>query len=681
MRIILSVQLAVLLLFLVFFLGGLGPLSAQALTPSSTPASGSSGTTQEEEASGHTPAVESSANTLPAGSLPVMQEMVVTASRLDTPISQVANSMTVITAQDIKQKQAQTAQDALQGVPGLALLQNGAPGENSGLFIRGADQGHALVLLDGIPLNNPMGTDREFAGWDQTFLDDINRIEVVRGPMSTCYGTNATAGVVNLITQKGDGIPKGSLMFEGGAYQSFREAASASAGDGFGNVALSVSRFDTQGFPSADKSFGNTLNNPDGNMTASLRLGVLPTGNLDGDAFIRFSQARTSLPAQAGSGGDDPNYFLNERQWVVGDQWKWTLGPWEQVLGFSYTNDLQLFTDDFSSYVNSHYERSAYEGQSSQINWQNNVKLSKEETLVAGFQGGQEWGREDATADYGSGPSETYINQTDTTGSYFVESQSALTDRLFTTLGGRLDAVSSFGNQFTYRAAAAYFVPGLETKLKATYGTGFKAPSLYQIYSPYGNTGLLAETSEGWDAGFEQPLAQNALRVGATYFHTTFANQINFETTATPPYGQYFNVGRALTEGWETFVSIQPFQELILRADYTYTWAADLDSGAQLIRRPQNQADFSANYRLGTAHFGLNVVYVGDRPDLAYVNFTSTSVTLPEYILVNLTASCKVDGYLELFGRVDNLFNTAYEEVYGYGTPGLSVYAGTKVSL
>lgn len=650
------------------------------------------------------PLLEPSTNTLAAKSNvylspeqpPItLPEVVVTANRVDMPLSQVANSMSVITSKDIEQKQADTALSALQGVPGLTLLQNGAAGEISGIFVRGADAGHTLVLLNGVPLNNPISTDRAFSDFDQLYVDDINQMEVLRGPLSTLYGTNATAGVVNIITQKGEGAPKGSFLFEGGAYNSFREAASASAGNDAGNIALSVSRFDTQGFPSADKSFGNTIDNADGNTTASLRFGFSSRSNLsnfDNNIFMRFVNSRTNVDAQGGANGDDPNYFVDERQWVTGSQMKWNLlgSGWEQVLGISYTDDFQKYTDDFSSYPNSHYERGAFEGQSAQLNWQNNIDLWKGETLVAGIQGQKEWGREDDTygyiAEYLSPPQTiigppTFINQTTTTGSYFLESQTGLLNRLFATLGGRIDAVSSFGSQLTYRGAVAYFVPEFGTKLNVTYGTGFKAPSIYQLYSPYGNNSLQAETSEGWDAGFEQPFVGGDLKAGATYFQNDFSNLIDFESSATPPYGRYINIGNARTEGWETFASAKPIRNLELKADYTYTWAFDVQTGQQLQRRPQNQADYSTSYQWGDANLGCSLLYVGERPDLSFVNYTATPIALPAYALVNLVASYQLDKHLKLFGRINNLFNTSYEEIYGYGTPGFSVYFGTRISL
>jgi vitamin B12 transporter len=629
------------------------------------------------------PPVESGSNTRTAGKGLTLPEVVVSVSRLDTPVSQVANSVSVITAKEIEQKQADTVLDALEGVPGLTLLQNGSPGQNSDLFIRGADAGHTLVLMDGIPLNNPITTDRQFGGLDQLFLEDVGRIEVVRGPLSMVYGTDATAGVVDIIPQRAGGTPKGSLMFEGGAYGTFHEAATASAGNDWGDLSLSLSRFDTAGFPSADKSFGNTLDNRDGNTTASLRFGAYPLANLQNSLFVRYDQSLTSLDAQGGADGDDPNYFLRERQWVAGSRTQWDLwgGAWEQVLGISYTDDLQEFTDDFSAYPNSHYERGAFEGQAAQLTWQNNFHPWKEETLVAGFQGRRDWGREDDTTDYGYGLSDALINRSTSTGGYFLESQTSLWGRLFAILGGRLDEVSSFGGQFTYRGALAYFIPGWETKVKVSYGTGFKAPSIYQLYSPYGNQDLSAENSRGWDAGFEQPLGAGTVRVGASYFHDDFSNLIDFESTAAPPYGRYFNVDAARTEGWEAFASVHPLRELVLKAQYTYTWALDLQTDSPLLRRPQNQADFNAFFEKDGAGLGLEVLYVGDRADENFATYPASPVTLPPYWLVNLRASFEISPQVKFFGRVDNLLNASYEEIYGYGTPGLSVYMGTKVSL
>jgi vitamin B12 transporter len=165
--------------------------------------------------------------------------------------------------------------------------------------------------------------------------------------------------------------------------------------------------------------------------------------------------------------------------------------------------------------------------------------------------------------------------------------------------------------------------------------------------------------------------------VGATYFRNDFTDLIDFDNITY----LYNNVSRAETLGWETFLSAKPLKGLVLRADYTYTWAVNLEKGEQLIRRPQNRADLSAFYQWDALGMGLSVAYVGDRPDLDFSGGSASPVTLDPYTLVNLMASYQLDRYIKFFGRVENLFDTKYEEVFGYGTAGLSFYAGTKISL
>ncbi len=628
---------------------------------------------------------DSTANTITAESpqnKAVLPEVVVTANRLDTPVSQVANSMTVITKRDLDQKQITTVLDALRGVPGLDLIKSGGSGQLSSVFIRGGNGEHTLVLFDGIPLNDPISTTRQYADMDQLSVDNVKQIEVVRGPESPVFGSNAMGGVVNIITQEGVGTPSGSLLFEGGAYNTIREVVSARGGDAGGNFSLSASRYDTDGFPSADKSMGNIINNPDGNTTASLRLNASPTNNFEGHIIGRFVQSRTGLDDGSGPGMDNPNFFVDGRQFLWGGQAKLKLlnGDWEQTLGLSFTDHQRVFNNKLDpTYPSSFDQKATYDGQLIQAAWQNNLRPFAGETLVAGVQLHGESAEVNDVSDYGWGPTTTLLKQTSSTASCFVENQTSINDRLFLTLGGRLDSYNSFGSQYSFRGAAAFFIPGLDTKLKATYGTGFKAPSLYQLYSPYGNTALAPESSLGFDAGFEQPIAGKILLAGATYFHNDYDHLIDYDFAT----DKYININQAQTEGWETFVTAHPVKDLECRANYTYTFARNTLTGEQLLRRPQSKAGFDAFYKWDAADFGLSLIYLGDRQDVSFPPplYSKVPVTLPSYFLVNVMASYTVSEHLKLFARANNLLNQAYEEVYGYGTAGLSVYAGTKVSF
>jgi vitamin B12 transporter len=243
-----------------------------------------------------------------------------------------------------------------------------------------------------------------------------------------------------------------------------------------------------------------------------------------------------------------------------------------------------------------------------------------------------------------------------------------------------VDFHSQFGTHSTYQAGLAYFIPVLETKLKATYGTGFLAPSLYQLYDPsFGNLSLQPENSTGFDAGFEQPLWDDFVRVGATYFHQDYNSLIDFVSTGFFT-GQYFNVGQAQSDGVEAFADLKGVRNLKMRLDYTSTHAWDAATGLPLIQGPQDKLSLETYYRQNAVEWGISFVVVGPRPDLNFSTYPATRVTMDSYRLVNLRAAWQIDPRVKLFARVDNLLNQTYEETWGYGTPGLSAYLGVKLS-
>ncbi|MFH1081257.1 MAG: TonB-dependent receptor, partial [Pseudomonadota bacterium] len=239
---------------------------------------------------------------------------------------------------------------------------------------------------------------------------------------------------------------------------------------------------------------------------------------------------------------------------------------------------------------------------------------------------------------------------------------------------------SMFGTEATYRLTASYLIKQSQTRLKGTYGTGFKAPSLYQLYSQYGNRNLEAAKSKGWDIGFEQPLLAKKIFLGLTYFGNDFDNMIQFDSVQS----KYRNIAAAATQGVEVALSVQPLKELALRLGYTYTDTEDKTTGERLLRRPRHRLAFDANYRFrGKGNVNLGIVYVSQRDDNYFDNMTysTTRVSLGGYTLVNLAASYDLTRNLQLFGRIENLGNTHYEEVAGWGTPGIGAYGGVKLSF
>ena len=610
-----------------------------------------------------------------------LKEVVVTANRVDVPLQDVTSSSTVITLTDLEQKQAGTVLDAIQSVPGVDIAQTGQPGETASVYIRGTNPEHTLVLFDGIPLNDPIGAPGSYDYLDGLSLDDVKQIEVIRGPQSTLWGSNAIGGVINIIPQSGPSPLGGSVLVEGGSYGTSHEAASAHGGDNGGYFNVDVSHFNTSGFPALEAQYGGTVNNGDDNNTASLGVGSNLTSNLQENILVRYSQSNTSIDADNENFvlGDDPDYFALQKQFMAASHTDWKLldGSWEQILTASFADDNRLFNGVSNPY-NTYFEQGNFDGQTAQINWQNNIRLAKEETVVVGIQGQQQWAISNDTNGYsdvtGSAFTSVVPETTVQTASVFIESQTSIEDNFFFNLGGRWDDHSQYGVHTTYQAGLAYVVPDLNTKLKANYGTGFLAPSLYQLYAPtYGNASLLPETSVGYDIGFEQPIGKD-LTVGASYFDNDLTNLIQFVNT-------YSNVGQARSYGVESFVEFKGVKNLDIKGNYTYDNAQDLIANVPLLRRPQNKASGDVDYQLDAAGLGASLIYVGNSFDENFVTGSGNIVPLASYFLVNLRAFYQVNSQVKLFARVDNLFNQYYEEAFGYTTPGLSVYGGTKVSF
>ena len=610
-----------------------------------------------------------------------LKEVVVTANRVDVPLQDVTSSSTVITLTELEQKQAGTVLDAIQSVPGVDIAQTGQPGETASVYIRGTNPEHTLVLFDGIPLNDPIGAPGSYDYLDGLSLDDVKQIEVIRGPQSTLWGSNAIGGVINIIPQSGPSPLGGSVLVEGGSYGTSHEAASAHGGDNGGYFNVDVSHFNTSGFPALEAQYGGTVNNGDDNNTASLGVGSNLTSNLQENILVRYSQSNTSIDADNENFvlGDDPDYFALQKQFMAASHTDWKLldGSWEQILTASFADDNRLFNGVSNPY-NTYFEQGNFDGQTAQINWQNNIRLAKEETVVVGIQGQQQWAISNDTNGYsdvtGSAFTSVVPGTTVQIASAFIESQTSIEDNFFFNLGGRWDDHSQYGVHTTYQAGLAYVVPDLNTKLKANYGTGFLAPSLYQLYAPtYGNASLLPETSVGYDIGFEQPIGKD-LTVGASYFDNDLTNLIQFVNI-------YSNVGQARSYGVESFVEFKGVKNLDIKGNYTYDNAQDLIANVPLLRRPQNKASGDVDYQLDAAGLGASLIYVGNSFDENFVTGSGNIVPLASYFLVNLRASYQVNSQVKLFARVDNLFNQYYEEAFGYTTPGLSVYGGTKVSF
>ncbi|WP_026868819.1 TonB-dependent receptor plug domain-containing protein [Inquilinus limosus] len=601
-----------------------------------------------------------------------LEPIVVTANRVPTPAAEVGSAVTVITRQELEDRQIRQVSDVLRTVPGVAVNRTGPLGQSAQIRIRGSESNQTLVLIDGVEVNDP-SSESEF-DFAHLMADDIERIEVLRGPQSALYGSDAIGGVVNIVTRRGEGPVGGTASLEGGGYGTVRGHASVSGGDDDLDVLLGAAGLLTDGTSAARRG-----SEADGtrNGTVYTKIGLHPSELVDIDVIGRYTRFRTDLDGFAGGLGAidsrddvDGSTFLGRIQGRL----KLLDGRWEHVVGLSYVDDSRDYRDGDDIVT------SSYRGKTTRIDYQTNLSLDTEALLPAEHRLTFAVDHEEQQADSDSGFADfsRRIGSTGLVGQY----QLGLFDSLFLTGSMRHDLNDLFRDTTTWRLTAAYRIDATGTKLRASYGTGVKNPTLFELYgftNTYrGNPNLKPERAEGWDAGFDQEVWGDRVVLDATYFEQRISDLIvgSGQGSANLP-------GTATARGVELGVSVIPIDDLTVRAAYTYTDAQDA-TGAELVRRPRNIASLDINYRFldGAATVNLGIDYNGPQKDLAFDEaYNSSPATLDGYTLVNLAASYQVSDRVQVYGRIDNLLDEAYEEVWTYGSLRRAGYLGMKVSF
>ncbi len=591
-------------------------------------------------------------------------EVLVSATKTESYQAQSGASTTVITANDLQKKGKRTVLEVLRDVPGISIMQYGSFGGSSSMYLRGTKPGHTLVLLDGIELNDPMKTDRSF---DFAYLlaDNIERIEVVRGAQSTLYGSDAMGGVINIITKKGEGAPKWQASLEGGSHNTFRETLGYSGSENKLSYSLSLIRLDTDG---VSKAANGAEDDGYENTTFSARLGYALFEEANLDFILRHVDAKYDY--DDGANQDDPNKI----GW-----WKSTVGKlafdqsvnsiWDYKLSLTCSETVRKYKDDPDAVDTTDNTHNWYIGDMKKIEWQNNIYPVDWSEITAGFEYEEERGFSDGKASWDRFDRKTMDNK-----GYYIQNQFKLWETLFVTPGLRIDDNHLFGTETTCKVSAAYLIPEAGTRLKANWGTGFKAPSLYQLYSPsYGDVTLNPDEGTSYDFGFEQDLFQDKVSFGLTYFNNDFENMVDWDSAT----WKYKNIDNVQTKGIELEASFKAAENLTLSANYTYTKTKDEDTGKELARRPKSQAGFDLNWMfLEKANVNLSGSYVGARWD-----DSANTRKMKAYTKVDLYGSYDLNEDLQVFGRIENLFDKTFEQIHGYAGAGISGYAGIKATF
>ena len=606
----------------------------------------------------------------PAGSMPLQ---IVSATRIATPATQIGSSVTVITAADIAAAQLRTVSDVLLLVPGVNVVQSGGPGGQTSVFMRGTNSNHTKVLIDGIDVSDPSNAGSSF-DFGQLLAADIARIEVLRGAQSGLYGSDAIGGVISITTRAGMGPLNVAASAEGGSFHSNNETLSVSGSTAQFQYSANLEHLHAGSTPVTPLDLllpGEARNNDyEDNVTASTRLTYLIAPDLDVTVVGRFTGAHYAFTGEDYSLFPDPGFPTAQQSRSDTSQYYTRLsghlvsfdGFLDQSLGVAYSSAWTLNRDpSLGASVNT--------GDRVKIDWQGALRLSGDETLVLDAEHARDAVHEPISAQV-----------TDNAGA--VELQSRLGAAFSSALNLRYDDNSRFGSKVTWRFAPSYAIAASDTRILGSVGTGFKAPTLgelYQDFPPFffANPNLKPETSTGYDLGVEQGLFSKSVRIGATVFRNEIRNLITTDVTGST----YANVGRALTRGVESFIAWQPLQTLTWRADYTYTLADDVILHQALLRRPKHKATLNALWQFNEAwSLDGTVLYVGSWVD-GNRDFSIPRLTAPAYTTVNLAVNYALVRNLGIFGRVDNLFDRHYQDPVGFLHPALGVFLGVRGQL
>jgi len=609
-----------------------------------------------------------------------LDNILVTASRSPIPAISAGSSTTVITREQMEQQQARYVTDLLRAVPGFSVSQAGTFGSQTQVRVRGAEANHVLVLIDGVRANDPASGD-EFR-WEFLSTSNVERVEIVRGPQSSLWGSDAVSAVVNVITRSGDDRHDIEAYAEGGTFDTLNGGLQGGTSGNNWSLVFGLERLGTGG--SNISRSGDE--NDDSDMTSASLSGIYrPSGNLAFnvglravDAWSQYDAADflvTGLPA-------DSDVATDTQQ--LSAQLGSSLSTLEQRL-VHHLNFRYLDTDNRS--LTDHIEDSSTASDRLTISYQADIHLN-ENLLSLAMENERTRFSQRGDATFGDPNQDQEISVNSVIADFQAKSFGPLT----WLLSGRYDNNSDFDDAVTGRLALAYEL-GDASRLRATVGTGQKAPTFIERFGFFpgqfiGNPQLKPETSTSFDVGLDQSLLDGRIGLQLTYFNQDLQDEINgfvFDpdtflfTAANMP-------GESSRRGVELAAVARPAAALELGGTYTYTdTTEENDQGQETdeLRRPRHSGSLYANLKLidDRANILLVADYGGEQNDRYFPPFPEPSavVSLPSYWLLGVTGSFDVSPVLNLFVRATNLLDQEYEEVYGYQNPGRAAYLGIRV--
>ena len=591
------------------------------------------------------------------------ETVIVTANRTTTEIKEVGKSFTVISREEIERSNHRDILDMLKRVPGINISKSGPNGLSS-IYIRGNEGYYTKVLIDGSPIEDASGTQVNYSNFINSLnLDNVEKIEVIRGPQSTLYGSDAMGGVINIITKKGSGkLFGGAVRQEFGKDRFNKSTLSLNGADGGFNYSLSLSQESQETYSTTNHESSRFNGDDDYYHATNLNynFGYKVNDNLKFSLSGLYSSSDVEL-----DNNSSHNETFNQMSVIRPSITLMNLLDNRLDIEFAYSHTDSRRTGDTVDAFSQTHNYSVF----------NTLEISDWNTLSFGA----EYKSQSSYSDESPSKKETVYKE------YFLQEQLSYEDWYFLTLGGRFSDHSEFGGHYTYQLAQAFHIKETGTKLHMSYGTAYRAPSHFELFTPLtdyggglifegGDPNFKPETSETFDIGFDQELYNGSLKFGATYFYVETEDKIAYIITDPMTYsGGYKQLGSARSYGLESYIQYNFNEDLFTKFIYTRTHT-EYKLQYEDVRAPRVPEDaftilinWQATQKL---NFDVEFNYVGNR-------FSDTSgVKLESYTLAHFSATYQLYENVKLFAKINNLFDEQYEYAQGFNTYGRSLYAG-----
>ena len=635
--------------------------------------------------------VASTALSAQAKDTALLGTVVVSATKVPQPASTLSQAVTVISGDDLRARGVTSVSDALREVPGASLVQSGSFGALTSLFLRGGESRYTKVLIDGVPVNSAGGS----FDFSHLTTDNIDRIEIVRGPASVLYGADAATGIVQIFTRRGSAQPEASVGVRGGTYHSLDLDGDALGSGSLGGFSVGAAHHSTDGVI--------PFNNEYRNGTLSTALSVAPGTIGDARLAARYTTAEFHFPTDFTGAPVDSNSYRVQHRLTVGLDAGRNIGSSVQARFLAGNNDVWDLDEDIAvPFGGTAPQHSVSRSRGYRRNVEGRVAffLPANATItVGGTYEKEHENSSNASGDVGAPTTETdSFDASRHNVAYYTEVLGNLTDRLSYTVAGRVDDNSDYRRFATYRLGAnAALISAL--RLRASLSTAFNAPAFNELRPTLftvGSPDLRPEKIRSAEIGLVSNFRPDLFRLSASYFNQRFSDLIQFVNGGPPNFlGSFANLTGATSNGYEAELQVTPVRNWRGTASFTVVnpHVTEIDPafqgtdqvGDELIRRPTHSGSLVMSY---SRPFGLSlgaaVNYVGKRPDTDFSQFPSPRVTLPAYTKVDLSAEYPLTGLrrggLSLNARVDNIFDKRYEEVLNFTSPRRTILIGGRAS-